>query len=78
VPRGEDVSNAHQARRTGPAVDINLAAMPILTRRPSHRHRVMLRTDRIDPATTHPVMHQLHKIRPQRRPLILTKLTAWL
>jgi hypothetical protein len=34
----------------------------ILTRRSSHRNRVMLRTDRIDPATTHPVVHQLDEI----------------
>lgn len=62
MPRGDDVGRAHQARRTGPAVDIDLAAMPILARSSSHRHRVMLRTDRIDPATMHPVVHQLDEI----------------
>ena len=53
MPCGDDVGSAHQARRTGPAVDIDLTAVAILTRRSSHRNRVMLRTDRIDPATTH-------------------------
>jgi hypothetical protein len=36
--------------------------MPILTRRSSHHHRVMLRPDRIDPAMTHPLVHQLDEI----------------
>lgn len=62
VPRGDDVGSTHQARRTGPAVDIDLAAVPILTRRSSHRHRVMFWTDRIDPAPTYPVLHQLDEI----------------
>lgn len=62
VPRGDDVGSAHQTWRTGPAVDVDLTAMPILTRRSSHHHRVMLRTDCIDPAMTHPIAHQLDEI----------------
>src|SRR5581483_8602025 len=62
VPRGEDVGSAHQAWRTGPAVDVDLTAMPILTRRSSHHHRVMLRTDCIDSTMPHPVVHQLDEI----------------
>ena len=62
MPGCGDVGRAHQARRTGPAVDIDLAAVAILARSSSHRHRIMLWTDRIDPATAYPVVHQLDKI----------------
>src|SRR6185437_4816685 len=62
VPRSAHRCATHQARFSGATVDVDLAAVPILTRSTVHRNRVMLRTDRIDPATTHPVVHQPDEI----------------
>jgi hypothetical protein len=62
MPRGDDLGTTHQTRRTGPTVDIDLAAMPVLPRSTSHRHWIVFRPDGINPATTHPLAHQLDKV----------------
>ena len=62
MPRGDDFGATHQTRRPSPAVDIDLAAMPVLPRSASHPNWVVLRPDGIDPATTHPVTHQINEV----------------
>jgi len=67
----------HTKRCPGSAVDVDLAAMPVLPWSASGADRVVLGPDGVDPAATHPVTHQSDKIRPQRRPLIGAQLAAW-
>lgn len=76
MPRGGDRRATYQARRSGAAVDIDLATMPVLAWSATGAHRIVFRTDGIDPATTHSSAHQLDKIRPQALPLISPERTA--
>ncbi len=76
MPHSGDRSATHQARRSGAAVDVDLAAMPVSARCTAGARRIVLGTHGVDPAETHSLAHQSDQVCPQLLPVMDAQLMA--
>ena len=76
MPHGCDRRATHEARVARAAVDIDLAAVPILAWSAAGKYRIVLWPYGVDSTATNSVAHQPDEIRPQLLPLIEAQLTA--